>query len=71
MAAKKTTQAKPKPADEKTTQAHDLKTEGQRVPKAEGEKYAKGYEGYAPSRDGDKAEDLTLQGVLKRQNGGS
>jgi hypothetical protein len=37
----------------------------------EGEKYRKGYDGYVPSRDGDNPEDLTLAGVLKRQNQGA
>lgn len=54
--------------DKPELQARSLKDEGQRVPEAEGEAYQKGYAGFSPSRDA--GEDLTLAGVLKRQNGG-
>lgn len=41
---------------------------GESATEAEGEKYQKGYEGFAPSRDGDNPVDLTLAGVTKNQD---
>lgn len=48
--------------------AKTVEQAGAEVPQATGEKYEKGYDGFVPSRDGDKTEDLTLQGVLARQS---
>lgn len=42
-------------------------TEAASAPQA-GEKYEKGYEGYAPSRDGDNPVDLTLAAVTGQKD---
>lgn len=58
------------PEDEPDTNAPQTVTEaGETQTHLEGAKYRKGYDGFVPSRDGDNPEDLTLQAVLKRQNG--
>lgn len=61
--------------DRSTVQAPAVETKGETFQEAAAnvttspvEAYRQGYFGEVPSRDGDNPEDLTLQGVLKRQN---
>lgn len=60
------THTAPTPEGEKPgpdTKAETFSEAAAKVQPVQGEKYEKGYDGYAPSRDGDHPVDLTLAGV--------
>lgn len=46
-----------------TSSADTVTEAGAKHTEAQGEKYQKGYDGHAPSRDGDEPVDLTIAGV--------
>lgn len=47
------------------TKAETFDQAAEATAEPDGEKYQKGYDGYAPSRDGDNPVDLTLAGVTR------